>query len=357
MFEQWYQLVPTPAPRAALILDVSESAQLYWPVIRSLTEGTLELLAKTSWPDIYFLGNSAPFSAGDFAARADSWFEANVGRGSFVAPIFETLQGVPDVLAVVVGAGRIFDLPDWKGTPTADRGVFVKIGPHSMTDGLFPEQALVCEQLAEKLNNPLLCVEVRGEGAIPIGWDNPNYQFSGGKLVSEKSPPEPLIVGFLMPELENVRGEAVYANGMRRTFAMLATVAPREPPWRDLPAREDNLFRQCLRQGRYRCPTCDAEHPAGQFRCDKPQAAPNFPMLQEMAGSGFVIVDTRGWQSKARPHFGSSLRIADQKVGVVSATGTAEIWHFDPITTAWVPAGVSMPRLFALDEKQHALVV
>jgi len=149
VIEQWYVLTLEPGPRPALVLDASESAHKLAPYLRSLADGVLELMPESSRPRIFFLGNPKPYEPAQFTTNGERWFHENMARGSFIAPIVETLDVERDALMAVAGAGRIFDLADWRGHPLVDGAIWLKVGPHGITDGAYPEETYACEQLAE----------------------------------------------------------------------------------------------------------------------------------------------------------------------------------------------------------------
>jgi len=353
LLEQWYSLTLKPGARPALVLDVSESAKPFWPVIRSLTEGVLETLPADTWPEIFFLGNRQPFPPEEFAARAELWHSANAGRGSFVSPIFEELVRVPDRAVAVVGSGRIFDLPDWSDEPFAQHAIWCRYGPANFTDGAFAEEAYTVEQLAEKLNNPAVRVEISGPGVMPFFWDDPSFRWQRGLLSGTKTSGS-LLLGILSPEPDQARARVVLANGSEQMLPLEPAEAPAPPEWRNLPAREDNLLRQAMRQGRYTCPACQQSHPAGQWRCSNPAATPVFPSVANAAG-GFAVLDTAAWQSRIRLHPCAALQLKPEVVAMHTGDSSADIIRFDGKT--WRATGERLDPIHPLEERRYVLVL
>jgi len=352
VLEQWYSLTLKPGPRSALILDVSESAKPFWPVLRSLTVGVLESLPADSWPEIFFLGNPQPFPPEEFVAKAESWHAANAGRGSIITPILEELAGEPNRAVAVVGSGRIFDLPDWSDVAIARHAIWCRYGPAALTEGIYSEEAYTVEQLAEKLNNPAVRVEVSGTGVMPFFWDDPTFRWQLGLLAGTKTSGS-LLLGILSPAPEQASARAVLANGSEQILSLEPAEAPPPPEWRELPSREDNLLRQALRQGRYACPACQQLHPAGQWRCTDPAATPNFPTLANTVG-GFAIADTSAWQTRVRLHPCASLQLKPDAVAMHMADG-AEIIRFDG--QSWQVSGERMRPIHSLEERRYVLVL
>lgn len=356
MIEQWHTLTLAAGSRPALILDTSESAKAVWPMIKSLTEGVLETLRQDCWPRIFFLGNPQPFDAAAFVANADQWFRANVGRGSVISPIFDVLETETDIAVVVVGNGLIFDLPDWHGHPLAERAVWCRYGPSSLTSGTYSEASYSVEQMAEKLHNPAVRIEVRGPSAMPVYWDDHSFRYEGGALVGEKTSGA-LTFGTLAPEPDTVTAHAVLSNGIRRNLELIATEPLRLPDWRNLTSKEDTLLRQCLRQGKYCCPHCSQDHPSGQWKCPDPAAPAIFRTLDEAGQSGFCLINTEPWQGLARPHPCSALQLADDLVAVRSASGQVVLMRFDSKGGRWLPTSEPFAPMHLVVNKIHALVV
>ncbi len=355
MIEQWHILTLEPGPRPALVLDVSESAKPYWPVLRSLTEGILEALPVAGWPRIYFLGGDKPHDASQFAEQADQWFEENAGRGSFIGPIFESLAAEPEMAVAVVGSGRIFDLPDWKDEPIASRACWCKYGPNGLTDGLFPEESFALEQLAERLNNPAVRVEIGGPGVMPIWWDDPAFRLEQGRLVGEKTTGS-LRLGVLAPDEHRLNAEVILADGTRRPLQVEPSDAPAQAGWVRLPPPEFTLLRQSLRKNCYQCPVCSLEHPAGSWRCPQAADRPLFATIEGYGQSGFLLIDSGAWDARVRHHSCESLQLNSQTVAIRRADGGADVLRFDPQVEEW-KASETIPLFYWMDDKLHALVL
>jgi len=343
-------------PRPALVLDASESAAKLAPYLRSLAEGVIEVMPEASRPRLFFLGNPQPFDPAVFAVHGEQWFAQNAGRGSFISPIFEQLANEPDTAVAVAGAGRIFDLPDWHGHPLAETAVWVKAGPAGLTDGAYAEDTYACEQLAERLNNPAVRVEISGEGVMPFFWNDPAFRWESGRLVGSKTAGT-LLFGTLAPETDGVKAERIQANGTRQDLALTPAESPPAPSWFKLPTGEYNLLNQCKRQGRYQCPACHTDHPFGQFHCSRPGTRPIFPTIDPLPRGGFCFIDTSAWETKYRYHQCAALQLAPDAVAVRTADGGAEIVRFDGRTNSWKPSGERLKVLHPLGHKIDAMVL
>jgi hypothetical protein len=355
VIEQWRILTLEPGPRPALILDVSESAQPYWPVLRSLTEGVLETLPRAGWPRLFFLGGNQQFDSAEFPEQAQRWFEANAGRGSFIGPIFELLVQEPEMAVAVVGSGRIFDLPDWKEEPIAARTTWCKYGPHALTEGAFEEESYASEQLAERLNNPAVRVEIGGPGVMPVWWDDPAFRLENGMLIGEKTTGS-LRLGVLAPDEDSLTAAVVLTDGTRRPLRIEPCEMPQQANWCRLPQPEFTLLRQSLRKNCYQCPVCNLEHLAGQWRCPQAPDRPLFATLERFGHAGFALIDSGAWDARVRHHACETLQLNSQTVAVRRAEGGADVLRFDSQTGEW-KAAEKIPLFYWMDDKLHALVL
>jgi hypothetical protein len=353
VIEQWYSLNLESGPRPALVLDVSESAQKIAPYLRSLTEGVLELMPPSSQPRIFFLGNSQPHQPDQFAIQIDNWFRQNAGRGSFIGPVFEALADAPDAVVAVAGAGPIFDLPDWRGHPLAEHAVWMKVGPMGVTEGAYQEDTYTCEQLAERLNNPMVRVEISGQGVMPILWDDAAFRIEANRLVGAKNAGS-LRFGVLMPELATVTASVVMANGVRRELPLALNEELPQPDWMKMPHGEFMLLRQCLNKNRFQCPICQQEHAAGALRCQSKPELPLFPTLESMRG-GFVLIDSGSWETRLRPHPCPVLALSSETVAIRDAAG-AKIMRYDAARDDWRISG-SFTLFHRLEDKRYAMVL
>jgi hypothetical protein len=148
----------------------------------------------------------------------------------------------------------------------------------------------------------------------------------------------------------------VFAHGGGRELPLEPAEPPALPEWRELPAREDNLLRQILRQGRYVCPCCQQVHPAGQWHCTDPQATPVFPTLAGLDG-GFFLLDASAWQARIRPHPCAALQLKPDKVALHLGSIGAEIICYDGRTNSWQRTGERLNSIHLLHERQYVLVM
>lgn len=355
MIEQWFSLTLEPGPRPALVLDASESAQKIAPFLRGLAEGVLEEMPESSRPRIFFLGNPQAHDPSQFPSNVERWFKDNAGRGSFIGPVFEALEGEADVMIAVAGAGKLFDLPDWRGHPLAERTIWVKVGPVGLTDEVYPEEMYACEQLAQRLNNPLSHVEIGGPGVMPFWWDDSSFRLEDGKLVG-KTTTGTLRFGVLTPELHATSAHVVMFNASRR--ALRLDEGEQVPPADEvrMPHAEFMLLRQCLNKSGFHCPVCKLDHPAGQMRCAANEQLPLFPTLEALPKGGFAIINASGWETRVRPHPSPVLVLSPDTVAVRQATGGAKVLRFDHQAGVWQPLR-TIALFEPMEDKRHAMVL
>src|SRR5262249_54825 len=123
---------------------------------------------------------------------------------------------------------------------------------------------------------------------------------------------------------------------------------------RDLPAREDNLLRQAMRQGRYTCPACQESHPAGQWRCTNSTAASIFPSLANKEGR-YCVLDTSDWQTRIRLTWCAALQLKPDTVAMHTGETGAEIIRYDGKT--WRGIGERFGPIHPLEERRYFLVL
>ena len=356
MIEQWYNLTLEPGAKPVLILDTSESAKSYWPVIRNLIEGILESMPKsTPAPSIFFLGNPLPHDASQFPAQADYWFHKNAGRGSFIGPIFDQFASDALTTVVVVGAGRIFDLPDWSNNALARDAIWCRFGPNSLTDGALPEESYACEQLAERMNNSSAHIEIGAAAAMPFYWDDPTFVFEDGRLVGSKLAGS-LRLGFLLPDETPPSAAVVHTNGSRHQLPLAPVEPPPMPAWTSIAMGEFNLLKQCKKEQRFRCPACQEMHPFGQFRCLQQGSKPVFPTLGTYPQGGFCQLDAWEWEAKVLHVPCAAMKVGDQAVALRMPNGGAQVYRYQPALNSWQPAE-SFSAFFKLGEKLDAMVL
>jgi hypothetical protein len=354
VLELWYDIVLQPGPRPALVLDASAASRQLWPYLRSLTEGVLEAMPPSSQPRLFFLGNPQPYAPRDFRARAEDWCAGNAGRARIIGLIFERLAEEPGTTVAVVGGGRIFDLADWRGHPLARNAIWCKVGQGSMTGGAYAEENYACEQLAERLNNPAVGVEIDGAGVMPFFWDDPTFRWQDDRLVGSRTEGT-VRLGVLAADETRLRAFVVQASGARWDLAPKPATPPPARDWVKIPTGEFNLLRQCLRQGHFHCPLCDRGHPAGTYTCPQSKTRPVFPVLEKLSPGNLGLLNTGSWDAKVRPSPCPALLLNAETVAMRLADGVA-LYRYEAASDLWKP-GEQFAFSHELEKDLHALVL
>lgn len=366
MKEYWLQLTVV-RPASVLVVDASPSAQPHWQKIKQLVLQLLQSLPREHWPRVYFLGNAHPHNAAEFTLFADRWYAENTGRGSFLGPVFLGLDPATPAV-VILGNGPLFDLVDWRGTRWADAAFYGLVGDQPMTGGLYPEASPTVEALQRRMYTSLVGVEVRGPGWMPFFWDNPLYTWEKGMLSARNTDeqsdgPWDVRLGVLGPDLtvpgtseRPLQALAILAGGDTWPLAFQACPLPQQQPWHPLPAEEDHLLRESVRQAGYRCPHCHEMHSAQQVTCPpEPGGAAIYPTLAKLSGTGFVQLEISGWQTRYRHHASQAMRVGS--VVVLRRSDHGEIVRFDPAAGAWVSRGERLHGPFRVGEGMYGLVL
>ena len=357
MEEFWFILeIETTAP-IALVLDASDNVEAHWSTISHLARELLETLPKTMQPTVYFLGNSEPYTSSDFARQGGRWYQANSRRASLIGPIFEQLEGEGEKTIVVLGNSRIFDLEDWLGTTLLEHTLFVRFGNVSLTEGMCDEHKPEFEQLRQRLNNPVVKIDMFDNGVMPFFWDNDAYQWDGARLVAERAESFSTQVGFLGMTDSKPQVLTTLTNGETRTM-VLKPCDPRlaTTDWQVLTLQEAKIFRQCIRENEYHCPVCGTPHPASQLRCDEGGilGTPIYPTIAAMRG--FILLRERSRKVQFSPHPCIALRVGEQAVAVRSGGG-AEMYRFDTISGEWRKSNEHLKPYHPIGEETYAIIL
>jgi hypothetical protein len=350
MPDHWYAIGRPFAARPALILDASTTGQPHWPRQRELVRAARAALPECDWPDLFALGSPHPLAPADFERRADDWYASHVGRGRIIGPVFQALYARPEPPVAVLAAGRIFDLPDWRRLPIGDRTAYFRLGPSPVTDGLYAEDEPDAGHLAAHLHNPVVRVELAGDGVQPFYWDHPAWRWRDGCLLADTGDVGPALLGVRFDAGAVPRLVATRADGRSWSWGFDLAAPPAEE-WCELPGVTEGRLRHALQWGSYPCPVCGGEHPAGQLECG---GEPTFPGLTE-AGGSFVIADISTWPARVRMHRSDGLRLAPQAVAIRTAPGWAEVCRGDG--GAWEATGEPFAGWRRLEDETYALVL
>lgn len=339
----------------ALVLDASESAEAQQAAISALVTGLLSALPARVGCRLYFLGNPAPYPAGDFPLKAAGWFAENRGRGSILAPVAEVLVGQPDTPIVIIGAGRIFDLEDWIGTPLLARATLVTMG-----DSLQGDASLTLEipspapnDLFQRVYDPVAATRIGGTGFLPLCWSNAGYRLvnvaGAFQLVGEKLEDFAVTVTYLAAQAD-AQATTTLVSGQSRALPLMPTApVPQSDAWSgQLTPAEAVIFRAALKREAFTCPSCGEQHAWDTLVCLRGSTilgTPIYPSLRNRNGH-FVLFREDGKAVAFRVHPSDVLNLGDGRVavregqrGTIYANGSAGRWEAKEALQAYQAVG------------------
>jgi len=352
------------AERITLILDASESAAAHQDEIVSLARGVLVGLPASVGRALYFVGNPAPYPVEHLAARSSTWFSENRRRASLVTPVWEALPEETGTV-VVIGAGLLYDLPDWAGTPMLARVLLVTLG-----ESLQGERPLTMEitrpgagDLVRRLYDPIVRIEITDPGWMPLWWQNPGYRLlcaaDGVSLVAERLGDYRLPLGFLAPA-GNTPTVIVTASSGARSQRSLAQVEHRSPPAAvrgELGPDEAAIARRAVQHESFTCAHCGREHPWDTLRCTAGAALLGesiYPTLRDVHGFVLLRVTRDRVTYTAGP--GPVLPLGPGKVAVYDGIQAVR-YNYEPQYGEWRRIGEALPSYARLAEALYALLL
>lgn len=267
--------VPEGLGRVVFVLDASESAAPVQQAIATLAREVLAALPAGVERALYFLGNATAYPWQQLEGQDGRWFEENRGRASLVTPVWERLALEEPATIVVIGAGRIFDLADWAGTPLAERALLVSMGQALQDDPVVGEELVEPGpvDLLRRLHDPVTGVEISGPGFMPLWWDRPGYRLrlAGGRaaLVGEELDDYGLNLRFVAPPEAAVRAHLSLASGRQREEPLRPVEGPIMAPVQKgtLPPEEAEILFRAIAREPFTCPHCGRPHPWDTRRC------------------------------------------------------------------------------------------
>ena len=362
--EQWAALPAGGFSSMALVLDASQSAAACQQETIDLASRLLAGLPARVERSLYFLGNSRPYPASQFPARAVQWFAENRGRASLAGPVFETIDPRAHVNAVVIGSGRVFDLDDWSGAAFWSGMTLVSMGDPLQTAAGLPELfSPTPSELLQRVYDPVVRVEISGPGFLPTSWDNPNYAIDQGpdgwRLVCERAEEYAVGLRCFIRQDGVVEVAARHASG-RETAADLA---PAQAPAREAAIRarltpeEAAVFQTAAAHAPFHCPRCGNQHPWDTLRCRKRGSIlgePVYPTLEARHARGFVLFHVAGDAVEFEERSGAVLRLDFGKVAIERG-GRAEVYAFSQKTGAWAAEGCVLQPYEAIGSGVNAI--
>ena len=362
--EHWYRLSMGRSP--VVVLDASDAGGPdaiadYWDAAISLLRGLSRSADDFRTATVMFLGGAQTVSLAEFLRHWSRLCEANAGRLSIVAPVYESLSHSNDPI-IVVGRGRLFDLEDWVDSSQFRRTTFVNIGPVPITGRRAAEHPPDADLIGRLLRPTVRRIVIGGEGLIPTGWTNSHYQVDDRlQLIAERPVDAEVTVGPLGPQGVMPAAETELADGAFSAVELREVAAvPRSSNWSALPAEESEVVRQCIETGQYRCPYCDGVHQAAQLDCIRPREIVSRSVLRTLSrgdGREFVLLRRRE-DAIEYQRSGAALPIAQGCIALVRERGAATIYRYQNEANNWVPVDFPFQQFLAIDELgAHAILV
>jgi len=358
MIEEWTTVRVESQTWVALILDASSSAASVWPRIEQTASQIVEQLAHSVRLSVYFLGNPTAYNPSQLRSQLANWRQANARRLSVVGPILDQLA--PETVAVVVGSGRVFDCDDYSKRDWLSRLIWLPCG-QPMTNGTFPEGHLDLAQLHERLAGGVRSVWLGAAGAMPFAWDNPAYYWDGSRLIATAAQDYTVCVGWYRAPDAAITGECEMQSGEIKPLQPQVGAAFSPPGWHDLPDSQARVLLDSIRHGRYECPICYGEHPAGQFVCDDPDAPANSLVLSALAGfvgRGFVVIEQIGASRIKFQHVPSShLPLPTRRHIAVRGPQRVQVFGYDATRGQWQVQPELWQPLHKIGDRKYALTL
>lgn len=349
----------------ALVLDASESAAEHWPAIAQLGAELLDNLPPDSIHGVFFLGNSTNYPPTKLKTAQAEWFTENKARASLITPVFDVLVAVPDLRVVIIGNGRIYDLPDWDGEPILERCVFVDFGQPLTPDlpSAHRLSAPSAQAVLQLIRDPVSQVELGAPSAIPVWWDNLDYRpvetATGVILRAENARQLTVRVTWLTAEAAPPTAKLTLASGKTTSALPEMCAAPPEPEWIELSAEETTLLKSALARQQFKCLLCGATHDWDTVRCLETGSILGqlvYPCLDRIRATGFVVLRLANGPARARLHRASALQLSRDSVALKLGHKIC-IWRFDVNTGRWIRQSDSFDQYTPLSNDTYAIVV
>jgi len=359
----WFELELSQGGKVALVLDAARLRGEDRRVAIGLVEELLSRLPASLTSDVFFLGNANSYPPGQFAQRANHWFDQNQRRVSLIAPVAESLSHEhTDV--VVLGAGRVYDLPDYY--PLGRCLTLVTLGePLLSLEGQPVEhQPATATALTERLHDPVTMVEISGGDFMPVFWDNAGYELQmnagSAQLVTNQLNHYSVRFQCLWGRPPGVMARLTHASGRRSSGPLLPVSADKVacPQQHCLTPMESEQFTRALRKEPFPCLHTKHEHRWDDLRClcgGDILGKLVYPTLERQQVTGFVLCRLRAGSVEYHCHSLSVIQLGTDSVAIRQAQ-KAMIYRFHP-QEGWHTTGEKMAPYSPVPEGLYALLV
>jgi hypothetical protein len=333
------------AAKVVFVLDASESAEKYQEAIVSLAQAVLRNLPAKVERTLYFLGNSTAYDLTGLAACSAQWFRDNRRRVSLITPVFEQLTCSEDFCVVVIGAGHIFDLEDWEGTPLLEHTVLVRKGEPLQTKVTIDELVDASSaELCRRVYDPVVHLRVSGQGFMPTAWSSDDYHLSvtgeGIALIGEHLRDYSLVMRFLGELSAQIVATVTNASGAQRMVPIQTVALDRlpEPMVGWLNVNETKAFTQAVQRQPFTCPRCGKMCHWDTLRCRSNHAFGHlvYPSLEALQLGGFILLRRERKGISFQPCRHNVLRLGLDKVAVKTEGVNPMIYRYDSPTQKWL---------------------
>ena len=364
--ERHAELSGPGANQAIFILDASESAQDCQGKITALVQGAVSGLPSNMEWAVSFLGSSSRYPSARFTTQSDVWFRENRPRASLVTPILESLPPEDSAIVVIIGAGRIFDLQDWEGSPVLHRVLLVNVGGSPLQEERIAEELTspAPEELFYRLHDPVTGVRIQGEGFMPTFWNNPGYHLEIDEqgrvlLIADRLKEFSVKLRCFAKAGARIRSVLSHASG-KQTERDLTTLAqaPELTENVALTPREMEALRIALKEGRFTCPQCGKDdHDPMSLHCPgsgfiRGMDELIYPTLRGTKGFGVFRIEADAVLFSK--HAGDVLRLGVGRVALKKES-TVCIYRFDESKDTWVQTDQTLTTYYPLDENTYGV--
>jgi len=330
----------------AIIIDASESAEPYREIVMKTVSQLLDKLPAGYTNKLYYLGNATTYDAMKLSRNAGRWWQENSQRGSFITP---NLQSLSACQVIVVGCGKLYDLEDWKGSDRESNLIFIT-ARESLRNGVDIGREFDSSQVPEaitSLHNPVLSVEITGDGFMPFSWDNTDYSVTidrSASLAAINPKTYSVSVRFFG---SNVVARVVRKSGDEEVRLDRAGGVMDAACWSALTHTEATRFVKAIHGEEIDCPVCPETHSSSTLRCDRHTilGEPVYPSLAAHHGFVCFLQTSQGVQFMCLPV--PVLKVGQDKVAVAHGNQAA-IYEYTGKHEGWKNTG-TMPAYHQLD--------
>jgi len=348
MNTSWFSFELIALPPARLLLDSADMTLPRAQLSRSLLEGLRETMPQSTWPEVGFLGGTKLWPLDAFLKQGDPLWTRNLARSRYLGP---SLVAMPNPgRLVIIGTGPIGDLEDWIDTPELADVTLMKFNDEiQLSAGRLPEMVFPgMDELAARLDQSPSRVSITADHAIVIGWDNPEYTWGVGGIISTHLSSPRVRVGFVSDEPIEPIAQLIREQGDAIPVELQPCEEPSPGPWQTLRSDEHAIIGQWIRTGGYVGPDGERHAPDGT-----PIAA-----FRELPPGTFVRLRIDSFAGRFQPVETIALVLEDDSVAIANESNhQLEIYEYDRNSRTWRQRSANHPRFFPLAGGHYGLLL